>query len=162
MPVPEFTAKNAGEKLTGVSKDVFVRSAFFSGTSLAVSQNDELEKRIAALAGTGEEEVSASAVLSRLGKWANERQYQRRGRIPALAQEIQEYSATLAEIEQENMAALSTKRRLLTLRAQEEAATAAAMAAKRHEVKQNRAKIEAHGRLSALETKINALLRNTG
>jgi uncharacterized protein YhaN len=162
-PVPEFTAKNAGEKLTGVSKDVFVRSAFFSGTSLAVSQNDELEKRIAALAGTGEEEVSASAVLSRLGKWANERQYQRRGRIPALAQEIQEYSATLAEIEQENMAALSTKRRLLTLRAQEEAATAAAMAAKRHEVKQNRAKIEAaRAELSALETKINAIIEEYG
>ena len=162
-PVPYLSAKTAGETLTGVSKDVFVRSAFFSGLSLAVSQSEELEKRIAALAGTGEEEVSASAVLTKLNRWANDRQYGRRGKIPALEQEISELTEILAEVERESEAALASKRRLLALKTREEAAEALAQAALRQESRQNRAKIDAaQAELAHIEEKIASIIEEYG
>ncbi len=45
--------ETAGEILTGVSQEVFDRSVFFRQTGLAVSQSQELEKRITALVSPG-------------------------------------------------------------------------------------------------------------
>ena len=65
-PVPGLTADNCGALLTGVGREVFERSAFIgSGGHLTVTAAPELEKRIAALVSSGEEEVSFSQTEAR-------------------------------------------------------------------------------------------------
>ena len=54
-PVPGITGQNAGEVLLGVPREVFERSAFIGQNALAVDQDAELERRIAALIITDEE-----------------------------------------------------------------------------------------------------------
>ena len=46
------------ELLTGVTKDVFRRSAFIEQGNVGVKGSPELEKRIAAIVSTGEEQTS--------------------------------------------------------------------------------------------------------
>ena len=59
-PVPGLTADNCGEMLTGVSREVFERSAFIGQGGMGVTSTPELEKRIAGLVSSGEEDVSFS------------------------------------------------------------------------------------------------------
>ena len=66
LAVPGLTGETAGEILTGVSQEVFDRSVFFRQTGLAVSQSQELEKRITALVSSGEEDVSWTEANERL------------------------------------------------------------------------------------------------
>ena len=86
-PVPGLTAENAGEVLTGVGRDVFDRSVFLRQTGLAVSQSQELERRIAALVSTGEEDVSWTEADERLRSWQHRRRYHRTGLIPQREEE---------------------------------------------------------------------------
>ena len=53
VPVDGLDGQNAGEKLTGVSREVFTRSAFIEQGTVAVSGNPELGKRISAIVSTG-------------------------------------------------------------------------------------------------------------
>ena len=55
-PVPGLTADSYGPLLTGVGREVFERSAFLGGSNLTVTAAPELEKRIAALISSGQEE----------------------------------------------------------------------------------------------------------
>jgi len=96
--VPDIREQTAGEQLLGVSRDVFERSAFISQMSLAVDQNAELERRIAALITTGEEETSYSETHERLKKQLNRRKYNQTGQIPMLEREIAALDGTLEEI----------------------------------------------------------------
>lgn len=64
--VPEFTSTNVGEILLGVPREVYERSAFIGQNALAVNQDAELERRIAALITTGEEDTSYSESYERL------------------------------------------------------------------------------------------------
>ena len=48
-PVPDLSGQNLGESLLGVPRQVFERSAFIRQSALAVDQDAELERRIAAL-----------------------------------------------------------------------------------------------------------------
>lgn len=86
-PVPGLTAENAGEVLTGVGRDVFDRSVFLRQTGLAVSQSQELERRIAALVSTGEEDVSWTEADERLRSWQHRRRYHKSGLIPQREEE---------------------------------------------------------------------------
>ena len=63
-PVPGITGQNAGEVLLGVPREVFERSAFIGQNALAVDQDAELERRIAALITTGEEDTSRAVTVS--------------------------------------------------------------------------------------------------
>ncbi|HIR84149.1 MAG TPA: AAA family ATPase, partial [Candidatus Galloscillospira excrementavium] len=65
-PVPGLTGENCGEKLLGVPRAVFERTAFVGQSGAAIAADSELEKRIAALVSSGEEEVSYSQVEGRL------------------------------------------------------------------------------------------------
>lgn len=67
-PVPGITGQNAGEVLLGVPREVFERSAFIGQNALAVDQDAELERRIAALITTGEEDTSYTESYDRLKK----------------------------------------------------------------------------------------------
>ena len=85
-PVPGLTADTCGELLLGVGREVFERSAFVGqGGSLAVTAAPELERRIAALVSSGQEDVSFSQAEGRLREWLNRRRVNRSvGRIPQL------------------------------------------------------------------------------
>jgi len=87
QPVPGLTAENAGETLTGVSREVFDRSVFLRQTGLAVSQSQELEKRINALVSSGEEDISWSEADERLRTWQRRRRYHQSGQLPELEEE---------------------------------------------------------------------------
>ena len=72
-PVPGLTAANAGERLTGVSREVYQRSAFVGQGGAAIGASGELEARVSALATSGQEDVSYSAVERTLKDWRNRR-----------------------------------------------------------------------------------------
>jgi len=84
VPVEGMNGSNAGELLTGVSKDVFRRSAFIEQGTVAVTGSPELEKRISAIVSTGEELSSFSEADERLRAWQRKRRYNRRGMLPEL------------------------------------------------------------------------------
>jgi len=98
-PVPGLTAQNCGELLTGVGREVFERSAFITGGSLAVTSAPELERRIAALVSSGQEEVSFSQTESRLREWLNRRRVNRSvGLIPRLEEELRQTRQELDDL----------------------------------------------------------------
>ena len=81
--VPEVNGQNLGETLLGVPREVFQRSAFIGQSGLAVSQDPELERRIAALLSTGQEDVSYSESYDRLKKQLNRRRHNKTADPPA-------------------------------------------------------------------------------
>ena len=95
-PVPELTADRAGELLVSVGREMYERSAFVGQGSSVVTPAAELEKRIASLASTGEEDVSYSETERRLKDWANRRRSNRaNGLIPELDGELRQVEADL-------------------------------------------------------------------
>jgi len=90
VPVPGLDGGGAGEALTGVSREVFRRSAFVEQGGLTVTGSPELEKRIAAIVTTGEEGMSYSEADTRLRAWQRKRRFNRRGAIPELEEAISE------------------------------------------------------------------------
>ena len=122
-PVPDLTAANVGEQLTGVSREVYLRSAFVGQGGAAIGASGELEARISALATSGQEDTAYSDVERTLKDWRNRRRANRaNGLIPQLEEDRAEVDAALeemaearrrrAEAEQE-LASLQQKRREL-------------------------------------------------
>ncbi len=104
--VPGLTGATAGEVLTGAPREVFRRSAFIGQGEAAISGSAELERRIASVVTTGEEDVSWSEADGKLREWQRRRKYNRHGAIPALEAEIaggeerlRAMSATAGELE---------------------------------------------------------------
>ena len=99
-PVPGLTAANVGERLTGVSREVYQRSAVVGQGGTAIGSSGELEARVSALATSGQEDVSYSAVERTLKDWRNRRRANRsNGLIPQLEEELSELDAALRELE---------------------------------------------------------------
>ena len=88
IKVPELNSSNSGELLTGVSKEVFCRSAFVEQGGTAVTGSAELEKRIQSVLSTGEEETSYTEAENRLKGWQRKRKFNRRGTICELEEGI--------------------------------------------------------------------------
>lgn len=100
-PVPELTAANVGQILLGAGKEVFVRTALVNQNGAAVTNNAELESRIAALATSGQEDVSFTAAERTLKDWKNRRRLNRSvGQIPELERELARAEAGLEELSQ--------------------------------------------------------------
>ena len=101
-PVPGLTAAACGELLLGVGREVFERSAFLGQSgSLAITSAPELERRIAALVSSGEEDVSYSQAEGRLKEWLNRRKVNKSvGRIPQLEGELSQVRDAREELEQ--------------------------------------------------------------
>ncbi len=95
LPVPGMTGENAGELLTGISREVFDRSVFFRQTALAVTQSQDLEKRIASLVTSGEESISWSEADETLKAWQHRRRYHKSGLLPQLEAEADQLQQTL-------------------------------------------------------------------
>ena len=106
--VDGMTGSNAGEQLTGVTRDVFRRSAFIEQGSVAVSGSPDLERRINAIVSTGEEETSFTEADARLRAWQRKRRYNRRGMLPDLENKIEDSRRLLEDMDgsAENIEAL--------------------------------------------------------
>jgi len=104
LPVPELTAQNCGEVLLGVGRDTWERSAFIgSAPTLAIDGTPELERRIAALFSSGEEDVSFSQTEAMLREWQRRRQHNKSGLIPKLEEELASLDQTLTRMQQANL-----------------------------------------------------------
>ena len=117
QPVPGLTASNCGELLTGVGQEVFTRSAFLGAGNLTVTTAPELERRIAALVSSGEEDVSFSQAMARLKEWKNRRQVNKSvGEIPRLEGELDQAREALDRLEESaaQIAGLEGERAQLT------------------------------------------------
>jgi len=98
--VEGLTGENCGEVLLGVSREVFERTAFVGQDGALLSPSADLEKRVAALASSGEEEVSFSQVERTLKDWLNRRRSNaRNGLIPKLEEELEQVEALQARQE---------------------------------------------------------------
>lgn len=95
-PVPGLTGANCGEMLLGVSREVYARSAFIRQGGVAVTQDPGLERRIAALVTSGEEDTSYTEAVEALKKQLNRRRHNKTGQLPTLEAELQETEALLA------------------------------------------------------------------
>lgn len=96
-PVPNLSAENCGEALLGIPREVFERSAFIRQSGLAVDQSPELERRIAALLSTGEEQSSFSEAYDALKKELNRRRHNRTGLLPTIESELAALEELLRE-----------------------------------------------------------------
>jgi len=98
-PVPDLTGQNCGETLLGVSREVFERSAFIRQNGLAIAQDAELERRIASLITSGEENTSHSEAAAVLKKQLTRRRHNKTGLLPTLESELLDVQHQLTELE---------------------------------------------------------------
>lgn len=98
IPVPGLTANDAGEQLTGVSAEVFQRSAFIGQGGLVVTGTPELERRISAIVTSGEEASSYTEADAQLRAWLRRRSGQH-GALPELEQRIADTETQLHRLE---------------------------------------------------------------
>lgn len=110
-PVENLTAANCGEALLGVSREVFERSAFIRQSGLAISQDAGLERRVASLISSGEEDTSYTEAYDTLKKQLNRRRFNKSGQLPAL-------EAELAEVRQQITGAAHIQQQLVESQAQ--------------------------------------------
>lgn len=111
--VAGLTGQNCGETLLGVTREVYERSAFIRQSGLLVTQDAELERRIAALLSSGEEDVTFSEASAALKKQLNRRRRNKSGQIPEL-------EAQLTELKEHLEAGRALARQLEQLRTQAE------------------------------------------
>ncbi len=163
--VDGLTAENCGETLTGVSREVFERTAFVGQGGAFLSPSGELEKRVAALATSGEEEVSYSQVERRLLDWRNRRKVNVRvGLIPELEKElsaVNEAMSRQSELLIQARAARQEKEALERQKAglEEDLRAFAALKNARQREKHTQAQADydaALGQVQALEKKVRA------
>lgn len=96
--VEGLNAANCGEMLTGVTREVFRRSAFVEQGTVTVTGSPELEKRINTLVSTGEEEISYTEADDALRAWQRRRRFNRRGLIPQLEAEMDDVQRRLGDM----------------------------------------------------------------
>lgn len=97
QPVRELTAENCGEVLCGAERSVFERTAFIRQLGLAVSEDKTLEKRLAALVTTGEDDGKTAMELEKELKNLKNKLSGRAGRLPQLQQRAETLRAALDE-----------------------------------------------------------------
>ncbi len=119
--VPGLTAANVGETILGVNREVYTRTAFISQGGLPVEKSGDLERRVASLATSGEEDVSFSQTESCLRSWRNARQANRStGRIPKLRAQLEELAAQRRRVDETQARAEEAQAALRQLERQRE------------------------------------------
>ena len=99
IPVPGLTAADAGEQLTGVSAEVFARTAFIGQGGLVVTGTPELERRISAIVTSGEEASSYTEADAQLRAWLRRRRSGQDGALPELEGRITTVEEQLHRLE---------------------------------------------------------------
>ncbi|MBO5339755.1 MAG: AAA family ATPase [Oscillospiraceae bacterium] len=119
-PVPGLTAQNCGEHLLGVGREVWERSAFVGqAPTLAIDGTPELERRIAAMFSSGQEDISYSQVDARLREWQRRRQHNKSGLIPRIEAQLAEITSTLGRMEAADLRLAQTQERCTQLEARQ-------------------------------------------
>lgn len=158
-PVPGLTADNVGQALLGFGREVFERTCFIGQGSMAFGSSDELEQRLAALASSGEEDVSYSATEATLRAWRNTLRSNRvNGSIPQAQARLAALEDTRRQMEELNRTVGDCDRALERLAAQQadaEADLARHTAAQREAYRQRYEKAKAN--LDAAQAEWNAL-----
>jgi len=95
--IPGLTGQNCGEALLGVSREVFERSAFIRQAGLPISQDAGLERRIASLITSGDEDTSYSETADALKKQLNRRRHNKTGQLPTLEVKLQEIRQQISQ-----------------------------------------------------------------
>lgn len=113
-----------GELLTGVPREVYERSAFITQSGMAIDQSAELERRIAALITSGEEDTSFSEAQDRLKRYLYQRRYNRTGLLPAAEGEAAALSEQLEQSQALQRQIASAEAALPLLERQEASLTA--------------------------------------
>ncbi|MBR5478663.1 MAG: AAA family ATPase [Clostridia bacterium] len=114
-----------GETLLGIRREVFERTSFIGQAQIAVSgdKTGELEKRICALATTGEEDVSQKQVIDRLEREKRALKYNKRsGEILELEDELTKLNKTIDEAQREAFELTTLHTEIQALREKEERA----------------------------------------
>ena len=119
--VPGLTGQNCGEALLGVSREVFERSAFIRQAGLPISQDPGLERRIAALISSGEEDTSYIEAADALKKQLNRRRHNKTGLLPTLEAELLETEQQLSEAQLLEEQLTDSRTQISILRQQEAA-----------------------------------------
>ena len=150
LPVEGLTGANCGERLLGVPKSVYQRSAFVRQAGLGLTPDESLESRLSALVTTGDETVSYAAADKRLQAWQNRVKHNKTGLIPdaerALAA-VEENLQTLAGEHQKN---LELHAQLQQLQLQKERCEAQLQALEAAETQQKRKRLY-DAKLAALQ-----------
>lgn len=98
--IPELAQDNWGEVLIGLGKEAFMRTAFVGQSGVQIDGDPELEKRIASLVSSGEEDVSYTATEKTLRSWLNRRKHNKTGLIPTLEGQLEELEIKLSNMGQ--------------------------------------------------------------
>lgn len=158
-PVPGLTADNVGRTILGFGREVFERTCFIGQGGMAFGPSAELEQRLAALAASGEEDVSYSATEATLRSWRNAlRSNRANGSIPQAQAKREELERTRRQVEELNRTVADCDRALEHLAAQQadaEADLARHTAAQREAYRQRYEKAKAN--LDAAQAEWNAL-----
>ncbi|MBQ1264581.1 MAG: AAA family ATPase [Oscillospiraceae bacterium] len=102
LPIEGMTGENCGEMLLGAERSVFERSAFVAQSAHAVLSDAALEKRLAALVTTGEEDVSFGDTLRRIKDRKNHCRHNKTGLLPQLEAELAQIEDDLAQIRRQH------------------------------------------------------------
>ena len=97
-PVPGLTSADCGGSLLGIPQEVFERSAFIRQSGIPIDRSAPLERRIAALVTTGEEDSSFTDAADTLRRQLNRRRHNKTGLIPQAESEIRALTDTLSEL----------------------------------------------------------------
>ena len=122
--VPSLSSATCGEELLGVTREVYERSAFIRQSGLAISQDAGLERRIASLITSGEEDTSYSEAADALKKQLNRRRHNKTGQLPVLETELADIRRQLEDTEQMANQLSAARKQIEELEAQQKALSA--------------------------------------
>ena len=131
--VKGIDSANCGEQLTGVTADVFRRSAFIEQGASAVRNSPELERRIQSILSTGEEETSYSEADEQLKKWLRKRKFNGKGKIPQLEERTETGKQKLRDMEDTSSAIMGMETHLAELEEKCTALESEVTTARRHQ-----------------------------
>lgn len=118
-PVAGLTGDNVGETILGVTKEVYQRTCFIPQGGIQIDGSADLERRVAALATAGQEDVSFSATERTLKDWRNAiRSNRATGSLPRLQSRKEGLEQTLEQIRLRRQRQEDAKGELEALKAQ--------------------------------------------
>ncbi len=103
LELPELTGENCGQMLLGVERSVFLRTAFLSGTELAVSEEQSLSRRLENLAAGSDGTDSYPLAGQRLKQWKNRIRYHQTGQLPQTEEALRQLQQQLFALQPETV-----------------------------------------------------------
>ena len=131
IPVESVTEPDVGEQLTGVTKEVFIKSAFTAQGDAFAASSPEMEKRIQTILSSGEEGISFSEADDRLKTWEHKRRSNKKGILPETEAQISELSVSYENAQKTASALREAERKEMLCSAEREKLEASLSAAEK-------------------------------